>query len=81
MRRYLKYVKTGKAQTSPRIWAVLSKNSVCVYGTVKDGWVMQFYVLIISISVKSGRWDGNNERLRAMEYRYGAFSGNRVWDR
>ena len=34
-----------------------------------DGWIdgLQIYVLINSISVISGRWDGDNERMFAME--------------
>ena len=34
-----------------------------------DGWIdhMQFYVLLNSVSVISGRWKVDNERLCAME--------------
>ena len=36
------------------------------------GWMddIQFYVLFNSISVISGQWVGNNERLYAVETRY-----------
>ena len=41
------------------------------YGIMKDGWLddLRFYVLFNSISVISGRWAGDNERLCAMEPR------------
>ena len=37
-----------------------------------DGWMddLRFYVLFNSISVISGRWDGDTERLYAMEPRF-----------
>ena len=41
------------------------------YGILMDGWMddLRFYVLFNSVSVISGRWEVDNERLYAIELR------------
>ena len=47
------------------------RGRVCGKGDGMDGWMddLRFYVLFNSVSVISGRWEVDNERLCAMELR------------
>ena len=47
---------------------------------IKDGWMadLRFYVPFNSISVISGRWAGDNERLCAMEWVFAMCTSNSV---
>ena len=63
--------KAAKETDEPiKLWEILN-FSLFVQISLRDGWLddMQFYVLFISISVISGRWEVDNERLYAMELR------------
>ena len=42
--------------------------------TETDGWITQFYVLFNSVSIISGRWTCDNEKLYAIEFNMNGYT-------
>ena len=71
---YKKVLKEGRSQSlfwnivKSRTWQSCKYSDIAQNGYLSGGWMTRFYVLFKSISIISGHWVGNNERLCPIKY-------------